>query len=259
MRRHISLALVLAVLTAAPAWAAPSTSVSIDHSRQYAACMKLAHQHPEDAVVSGTAWRDKGGGVAAEHCVAIGLFNVGRYAEAGTMLDKLADKAALDRPGLRAELYAQAGQAWLAASQPKKALAAQNAGLALAPNNVELLVDRGVLLAGEGNIPDAILDFTLALKLEPRRHDILALRATAYRVSGAPPKAKADVDAALALKPDYPEALLERGIQRELIKDEPGARADFSRVLQVSGPRSELGKQAQALLQKLPPAPAVQR
>ena len=71
------LAFIVAVAAASPAFAAPDRSVSIDHSRQYAACMKLAHTHPQDAVVSGNAWRVKGGGPAAEHCIAIGLFSVG--------------------------------------------------------------------------------------------------------------------------------------------------------------------------------------
>ena len=254
--QRLFIPIVASLALAAPAVAAPDRTVSIDHSRQYAACMKLAHSHPQDAIVSGNAWREKGGGVAAEHCIAIGLFNINRFAESGTLLEKLAEKAAPDRPGLRAELYAQAGQAWEAAGQPKKALAAQNAGIALAPNNIELLLDRAVLLAGEGNVSDAILDLNQVLKLDAKRHDALALRATAYRVTGKPALAKVDIDAAIKLKGDFPEALLERGIQREQAKDTQAARIDFARVVQLSGKNSELAKQAQAQLLKLDAAPA---
>ena len=51
-------------------------------------------------------------------------------------------------PAMRAEVYAQAGQAFQAARLGEQALAVQNAAILLDPRNVEIWIDRSITYAG---------------------------------------------------------------------------------------------------------------
>ncbi len=213
---------------AIPAGAQGST---IDHAHQYAACMTLARATPKDGFEKALVGR-------------------GQYEEAAVRLERLAQEATAATAKLRPDLLAQSGQAWLMAGEYMRAHAVQSAALKLAPDNVELLIDRSITLASAANYWEAVDDLSQALDLAPERADVRILRASAYRYLDAIPLAQADIDLALARDPDNPFGILERGILRRFAGDNAGARADWLRVLSLA-PDGLAGDAARAYLEKM--------
>jgi tetratricopeptide (TPR) repeat protein len=211
----------------------------------YAACMDQARSQPMRVLPTAQHWARNGGGPPARHCAAIAQLGVGQYVEAATTLEALG-RELTDRPAAeRAELFAQAGAAWLEARDVKKAVGAYTAGLVVDARNAEIWVDRGIAYAAGATWREAASDFTKALTLSPGRPDVLTLRAAAWRNSGDLPRARADVDSALAIDPNNPDALLERGAIKLAQRDKPGADADFRRALRLVPTGSPSAKRAQ--------------
>ena len=93
---------------------APAAGQSLGQGVQsdYAACMSLARAEPQAAFDQARAWAAQGGGAAAQHCAAVSLFGLGRHGEAAQRLETLSDNMAPAAAGPRAQVLAQAGQAW---------------------------------------------------------------------------------------------------------------------------------------------------
>jgi tetratricopeptide (TPR) repeat protein len=155
-----------------------------------------------------------------------------------------------DKLNLVPQLLRNAGQAWMAAGDLEKAHAVQTEALKLAPNDVELLVDRAMTRGLARNYWEAIDDLNAAHDLAPGRADILVFRASAYRFVDSLELASQDIEEALKLDPDDPEALLERGTIRRLSGDAEGARADWLKVVSLAQ-GTPTGDVAQANLEKL--------
>lgn len=236
-----------------------------DHLRRYTECMQLARSEPLKALPVAEKWKADGGGLGARHCVAIAMFESGKFVPAATQLEAIARDLGDERPGLRAELLAQAGQAWMEANQAENAAAAQSRALELRPNDVELWIDRGLSHAAMRAWPRAITDFDQALKLAPTKVDVLVLRAAAWRNAGDATKALADADRALKLAPEHSDALLERGFALLARGDRPKANADFTRVMKLVPPGTDAARRAEAGLRgelpgaQPPPAAAPKR
>lgn len=236
LRAAVLLTALWSALALAPAAAqkqqssAPPRIDDATNSALYAECLALARTKPEEALERAAAWEKTGGGDGAKHCAAIALLSDGRYAEAAVRLEALA--AAASRASLRAELHAQAGQAWLIAGQPEKALAAQTLALETGGPRLEYLLDRAVTQASLGHYFDAIDDLTAVLDADPERTEALVMRATAWRKLRHHDLAADDVGRALVLAPDDADALLERGILRLLRGDRTGAVADWRAVVE---------------------------
>lgn len=207
---------------------------SIDHAQEYSACMSLARSVPEQAYESAQSWEKRGGGAAAQHCLAVSLLAMGQYQDAGQAFEALAEAMPAENAELRADVLAQAGQAWLLAGNTERAYAVQTTALTLHPNDAELLIDRAVTLATAENYWEAIDDLNKADELSPDRADILIFRASAYRYVEAFDLAQEDARRALELDPDNPEGLLERGILRRLTGDAAGAREDWLKVVTLA-------------------------
>lgn len=199
-------------------------------AERYADCLRLSGDDPEEAFESAIAWESLGGGAAARHCAALALIGLGQYAEAGERLEALAKAVARSQPELTVGALAQAAQAWLLAGDLERAYAVQTTALELAPEDVELLVDRAVTLAEAENYAEALADLNRALALAPGRPDILVYRASAFRFLDNLPAALEDVERALLVDPNNPEGLLERGNLRRLEGDLDGARDDWQRA-----------------------------
>lgn len=218
------------VLMAAPA-AFGAQGEDADPAATYEDCMLMVDASPESAYEKAMSWAAMGGGEAAEHCAAVALIGMRHYVEAGQRLEDLANKLARKgKAALSVEALAQAGQAWLLDKNLERAYAVQTAALKLAPDNVELLVDRAVTLGEAKNYGDALADLNRALELAPNRPDILIYRASAQRYLGHDSAAMQDVERALVLDPNNPEGLLERGNLRRLKNDVAGARDDWQRA-----------------------------
>ncbi len=115
------------------------------------------------------------GGDGARHCAAVALIELGQYREAAQRLERLA--ADLRDPDLRETentvlslgVLVQAGQAWILAGDTTRAHAVQSAALDIAPDDVELLLDRAITRATAKNYRAAVDDLTRALDLAPGR------------------------------------------------------------------------------------------
>ena len=245
---RITVAIGAAVVALLPAL--PAGGQEIDHAEQYAACMQLTQIDPEDAFEAALAWESKGGGDAARHCGNVALVGLGQYEKAAQRLEALAQTMADSPNHLRADVLAQAAQAWLLQGDVERSYKVLSAALKLDPDNVELLIDRSVALAAASSYWDAIDDLNRAEDLAPEREDILVFRATAYRYLDANELALADVNRALKLHPEHAEALLERGILRRLSGDRQGARTDWLTAANVAE-GTPTGDAAQQNLEKL--------
>lgn len=227
-----------------------------NHARLYAQCMRQARREPLKALPLAEKWKAEGGGLGARHCVAIAMFESGKYVPAATQLEQIEREVDPERPGLRAELLAQAGQAWMEANQAENAAAAQSRALDLKPQDVELWIDRGLSYAAMRAWPRAISDFDRALVIEPYKVEIYVLRAAAWRNAGNPGKALADADRALTIAPDDPDILLERALALQALGNHKAATADFHKVLKLVKAGSDTARRAEAGLRGEPaPAP----
>lgn len=226
-----------------------------DHLRRYNECMKLARSEPLRALPAAERWQAEGGGLGARHCVAVAMFQSGKHTQAAAQFEAIARDMGQDRPGLRAELWAQAGQAWMEAGQADKAAAAQGRALELKANDADLWIDRGLSYAAMQAWPRAISDFDRALALRKDDVEVLVLRAAAWRNARDPGRALVDANHALAIAPDHSEALLERGFANLARGASGPATADFNKVLRLVPPGSSAAQRAQAGLKGEMPVP----
>lgn len=233
----------IGLIAAAPAW-------SLDNQAQYQACMTLLERDPAGALDSAIAWERQGGGDAARHCKALALIRTGEVEDGALELERVAEAMPQGKAPLAAELFAQAGQAWIKAGNPQRALYAQNQGLKLNPKDVELLVDRAMTYGTSGMYFEALDDLNVAAELTPDDPEVYAMRAAAYRQLETPDLAEENIDQALKISPSHPGALLERGYLRRAKGDVEGARADWLTVIQVT-PGSEIAGEAQKNIEKL--------
>ena len=242
-------AVMLGVVMASSSAAAQSFDElenSPDHLLRYTECLKLARREPLLALPVAEKWNADGGGLGARHCVAVATFQSGRYPQAAAQFAAIARDMGQDRPGLRAELWAQAGQAWIEAGQPEKAAESQSKALELKAGDPELWIDRGLSHAAMQAWPRAISDFDKALELRPDDVEILVLRAAAWRNARNSEKALADIGRALRIAPDHTDALLERGFTHLASGSKALANDDFNRVLRIVPPTSAAAHRAEA-------------
>jgi tetratricopeptide (TPR) repeat protein len=244
-------------------WALPSAAQGLglldqspDHLRLYNECMDLARAEPLKALPVAEKWHANGGGLAARHCVATAMYGAGRYVQAAAQFEAIARDMGMDRPGLRAELWAQAGQAFMEAGLPEKAAEVQGKALELKSNDPDLWVDRALSFAALKTWPRAISDLDRALALRPNDVDTLVLRAAAWRNAGNAGRALEDANRALKVAPGHSEALLERGFAYLARSDRASANVDFSAVLRLVPPGSSAARGAEAGLRGELPAAA---
>ena len=237
--------IVIALLAAA----APALAQEIVPAREYRACMKLARENPELGFGRATSWLGLGGGDAAHHCQAVALLGLGQHSEGARRFEELA-QGIRARPSFRAELFAQAAQAWLLAGQPARAEGVLNSALGLDPNNPELFVDRAQAAAAMGAWKRAEDDLGAALDIDPELVDALVFRASAQRHLGDMKNAEADAEAALKRDPGNIEASLESGILHRRAGRKSAARARWLEVIR-SAPGTPAARVARDYLQQM--------
>lgn len=224
-----------------------SVAEEIDHARQYEACMALADREPDDAFDAALAWREMGGGDAADHCMAKALLFLGQNGEAARRFEDLAQRINAE-PTFKAALFGHAAQGWMLDGNPERAEDVLTAALELSPSDVGLLVDRGLARAEMRLYEAAAEDFTAAITIDERRAEAFAFRAAARRYLDDINGALADAEQALRIDPEHAAALLERGMIRRLKGDDAGARDDWLLVIRMA-PGTRTAATAQANLQ----------
>ena len=254
MMRHLVF-LVLVVGGPVAAQNLGPLSATPDHLRRYIDCMDLARRDPLRALPAAEKWMGEGGGLGARHCVAIAMFEGGKHLQAALQIEAIARDMGKERPGLRAELYGQAGQAWMEAGQAENAAAALSKALDLKGDDPDLWIDRGLAFAAIRAWPRAISDFDRALTLRSKDVETIILRAAAWRNAGDAARALADAQYALRVAPEHSEALLERGFAFLLRGDRTAANADFTKVLLLVPPGTNAARRAEAGLRGETPPP----
>ena len=227
----------------------PPVPPRVAEGPDYERCLSMLNSDPAGARNFAEAWFATGGGEGAEHCSGLALVALGEPDAGAAALDKLAARSKATA-GARAAVYGQAGQAWLMASDPSRALGSTTLALSMTPDDADLLIDRSIASGTLERYQDAVEDLSRALELDPRRADALVFRAAAQRHLNRLELAQEDVDRAFALDPEDADALLERGILRQRRGDRMGARADWEHAKQLSpdSATGELAEQNLALL-----------
>jgi len=240
--------LIAAVPPLTAAWAE-----EVDHRSEYAECMDLVRENPEKAFSKAIAWRDLGGGEAAEHCTATALIGLGIYEHGARRLEILAETIMADAQ-MKAGILSQASQAWLLAGDAARAEAVATTALNLTPGDPALFVDRAQAKAARQDYAGAVGDLDRALSLDATSADAFVFRGSANRILGEFDAARADIGRALAIDPRHLDALFERGILKRLGGDTAGARSDWLSVLSID-PLSAAAEGARANLEKMDVAP----
>jgi len=231
----------------------PPIPPRIAEGADYERCLSMLNADPTGAHAFAEAWVVTGGGDGAEHCLALATIQLGEPGDGAEQLDTLANHSSASATA-RASVYGQAGQAWLMAGDASRALGSTTLALSLAPDDVDLLIDRSIAAATLERYDDAVEDLSRALELDPHRADALVFRAAAQRQLGHLEQAQDDVDRATSLDPDNPDTLLERGILRQRRGDRLGARRDWERAVALS-PDTATGDLAQQNLALLDAGP----
>lgn len=231
----------------------PPIPPRIAEGADYERCLSMLNADPAGARAFADAWVATGGGDGAAHCLALATIQLGEPGDGAELLDTLANHSSAPATA-RASVYGQAGQAWLMAGDAARALGSTTLALSLAPDDVDLLIDRSIASGTLEHYDDVVEDVSRALELDPRRADALVFRSVAHRQLGHLDRAQDDVDRAVGLDPDNPDALLERGIQRQLRGDRSGARKDWERSAALS-PDTATGDLAQQNLALLDAGP----
>lgn len=223
---------------------------------RYTDCLAAIARSPKDAFDIAASWRFGGGGLPASHCATLAMVAMGQYDYAARQLETLAIKLGrdddLNDPRNVAAVLGQAGNAWLLAGEPKRALDAFTDALAATPDDPDILVDRAMAHATTGDLASAVADLDAAIATDPTNVAALVFRANARRRSGDLTAAASDVAQALANSPRDAHALFERGLQREAAGDVAGARLDWEQVIALV-PGSTEADAARVRINALPP------
>lgn len=228
---------------------------------RYATCVDDISLDPRRAYTAASQWRSSAESeleaARAMHCEALALSALEVYSSAAKLLLRITKLSEIKEPEQRADLFAQAGHAFLLADKPERALDAFAAGLdeitleAVPMSAAALYLGRSRAFAIQEKWREAILELDTVLQGMPHHEGALLERASLYRSSDDLVSAASDLATFMTLWPDRANGLLERGFLRLDARDYAGAKLDFERVValtpeSVEGVRAgvELGKMA---------------
>lgn len=188
-----------------------SAQAPLDDDVRHAACIERISRDAEAAFEEALAWRHQAGGWPAEHCVSLALMALGRIEDGADRLRAAAAGAVSATEASRAIMYGQAGDAYLEAGLPEKAMTAFSRGVEFAP------ADAG-LRRGRAEAALALDDPALAERyageahaVDPSDAEALRLRGEARLLQNDLSGAEDDMRAARALAPENIDVLLLRG------------------------------------------------
>jgi len=101
------------------------------------------------------------------------------------------------------------------------------------PDNERAQNGLGIVLAGEGELPAAVVRYREAIRLKPDYAEAHQNLAAALRTMGRIPEAVAECEEVLRLRPNVPEAHYNLGIVLQLDGRNSAAIAEFTRALQL--------------------------
>lgn len=166
-------------------------------------CVALIESDAPRAYEEGMAWAADGHALDAYRCAALALVAQNRNSEAARRFESMAESVNPAQRGVVAELWSQAGNAWLLARDPGRARSAFTRGIVTLQREPEaqpdLLIDRARSYAMETDYRAAEEDLSRALDIRPLDSLALRLRASARMHQNSFDLAEADALQALAL------------------------------------------------------------
>ena len=210
-------------------------------------CLQHAAEDPAKAQFEAEKWRDEGGGTAAKRCLGTVYANQQRWKLAGETFEAAAREAG------SGDLWALAGNAWLASGDLVRATTALDAaigsgkleGVALG----EAQLDRARARVAAGDVAGARDDLDSAVQKAPDEALAWLLSATLARRMKDGTRAVADIREALKRAPEDPATHLEAGNIAASAGDEAAARASWSRVLELA-PGTKMAESARKALEQ---------
>lgn len=210
------------------------TSIIADNQEDtYQRCLKVAGAAPQTGIDMALRWRNLGGGEPARHCLAVSMMMAGDSEAAAPLLETLAQSSTATAP-VRAGLYRQAGQAWMANADYTRAVDAYVQAATLLARDATIHLDIALAHAALGDYWSAVDDLNTALDFDPFFVDALVLRGSAYRLLELPDLAADDLKRAIGLEQNNTDALLEMGLLARENGEDDRARQYWVRVLETA-------------------------
>ena len=251
---------------APPTPVAPPTAAEIAEAAQEArfeTCSSMVRVDAQRAVDTANAWRLEGGGLFARQCLGLAYVAQQRWNEAAGVYEEAARDADIIRDNRRADLWVQAGNAWLAGGEPTRAILALDAALATPDLTDELRgevhIDRARAMVALANPAGARTDLDRALALVPSDPMGWYLSAALARRQGDLARARTDIVRAMELAPDNPDIVLMGGTIAGLAGDMEEAERLYRRVAEGAAdtPAGRAARESLATLREVEvPAPA---
>ncbi len=227
-------------------------------ARKYQECIDLVGQNSSAALTQSRKWFIEGGGVAAQHCEGLALYEMDRAEDAATLFEEVADKMSrgeglteftrTNKNILITQLNYLAGVAWRSAGNLEKAYNALSATIitleAHPEYGYEIYLERGQVQYSLQDYENAALDFTSALDLNSEKIDAYLYRAESFRKMGEHLKARLDLNAALAIEPQQPDLLFESGVNYRMQRNDEKALQEWEKLISLY-PESDWRKLAQ--------------
>lgn len=244
-----------ALMLCSPANAGDSAETYTGFDR-YRECVRDVSIDARQGYDVASRWRAEGGGSSAMHCEALALSALGVYPSAAKLLLRIAGLPEIEDPKRKADLYMQAGHAFLLAGNADRAIKTFSSGLAqvtlktapLAASH--LRIGRARAYGLQGKWSHAISELTTILAELPQHDEALLLRASMYRADGNLSACAADLANYLTLWPNDPGGLLERGLLKMDVLNLVGATSDLERVVEIA-PNSPAAAGAKTALAKM--------
>ncbi len=196
-----------------------ANAAGVGGADRFGQCVALIESDAVRAYEEGMAWAGEAQALGGYRCAAMALIAQDRAEEGARRLESLAASLSPDRTALRAELFSQAGNAWLIAREPAQAASALTRAIATVqadPSQLpDLLVDRARAYAMERDWRKAEEDLSRALDIRAADALALRLRATARMHQNSFDLAEADALRATAIEPASVDSLLVLGHVRE--------------------------------------------
>lgn len=213
------LAAALLAQDAAPAPASTNAQPTLTpgqaaQAQRLRACEGLAKTNPDRAYEEGRAWVAESPVIEARYCLAAAAYALGRPQLAAEQLAEVARNLAGRGKGEQALAQADAGNAWLLAGDPARALEAFQNALAFTPEDPQLRIDRARAYAYQRDWRRSEEDLNAAVEALGPSALTLTLRAETRLQQNALELALRDAEQALALavgEEETVEALLVRG------------------------------------------------
>lgn len=147
-------------------------------AQRFAQCVNMIDEDAARAYEEAMSWAAEGQSVNAYRCAAMALIAQNRHSEGARRLDSLGSAVNPAETAMRAELFSQAGNAWLLAREPARARSSFTRAITTIESDrtqlPDLLIDRARAYAMEGDWRRAEED--LSRSLDIRANDALALR-----------------------------------------------------------------------------------